>query len=463
MSGARRWTRGARRLAGAHPVAATALVLQTVAALVALGMLFAGQGRSFPLISADHFEMRVAFRDAGGLKEKKHPPVTVAGVMSGSVTKVRYERGLAIATLRLKENAKGKIFKDARALVTPRSALNDLTVDVEPGTPAAGRLAPGSTIAATRTTGPVNLDRLAGVLDLDTRANLVALVSELGTALDHRGGALGAAVAELGPLVNSSDTVARQLARRRALLKQLVPELRTVFATLARRGRDVRTVLSAGDRALAAVGREQKETASAVRQLAPALTGVGNAMQQIEALGEPLRPALARLDAFATALPGALKALRDVSPEGQRLVTDLNALARTGETPLRELQALAGRLRSASPRLTPSVRRFEPVVRDIDRNKIGIGQFGSNFSGVFSNQNANGGTLRAYGFFEAPRPENLGFPATAAGRVKATLRLAQALELVCGRNVVACIARFTVPGLPSTLTMKRPTFKRQGG
>lgn len=444
-------------------MAAVALATQTVLAVVAVGMLFAGQGKSFPLITGGHFEMKVAFRDAGGLNETKHPPVTVAGVMSGSVTEVRYERGLAIATLRLKNEAKGKIFRDARALVTPRSALNDLTVDVEPGSPAAGRLAPGATIAATRTTGPVNLDRLAGVLDLDTRANLVALVSELGTALDHRGGSLGAAVAELGPLVLSSDTVARQLARRRTLVKRLVPQLRTVFTALARRGRDVRRVLSAGDRALAAVATEQQQTASAVRELAPALGGVGRAMHEVEALGTPLRPSLVRLAPFAATLPAALKALRDFSPEGGRLVADLDALAERGRQPLSELRSLAARLGPASSSLTPSVRRLEPVVKDLDRNKLGIGQLGSNFSGIFSNQNGNGVTTRAYGFFEVPRPENLGFPSTKAGRAQAALRLAQALELTCVRNVVACIARFTVPGLSKNLTLKPSASARRGG
>jgi hypothetical protein len=115
--------------------------------------------------------------------------------------------------------------------------------------------------------------------------------------------------------------------------------------------------------------------------------------------------------------------------------------------------------------LTPSVARFQPVLKSLDENKNGIGQFGSNFSGVFSNQDVNGPTLRAYGFFEPIRPENFGLPAATSGTALRGVqtKVASALEGLCLKDVsFACLSRYLQPGLPQKL-VNSLALKKLGG
>ena len=69
--------------------------------------------------------------------------------------------------------------------------------------------------------------------------------------------------------------------------------------------------------------------------------------------------------------------------------------------------------------------------------------------------NDNGGTYGQVDVLELedPKPENLGFPASAARSrsgepSELERKLSIALEDTCNENEIACILRFLVPGLP---------------
>jgi hypothetical protein len=99
-----------------------------------------------------------------------------------------------------------------------------------------------------------------------------------------------------------------------------------------------------------------------------------------------------------------------------------------------------------------------------DRYKDGVAQMADTLSGAFTAQDRNG----AYGAIdilkiEAPKPENFGFAADSRNdpstRRALETGLARALELLCRRdNALACVFRFTVPGLPD-----EPVTRGKGG
>jgi hypothetical protein len=99
-----------------------------------------------------------------------------------------------------------------------------------------------------------------------------------------------------------------------------------------------------------------------------------------------------------------------------------------------------------------------PILRDVDRDRSGIGELGDNFSGVFSTNDANGPILRGLGFFERFNPADFGFPANARGAQLARARTESVLALmrVCLHiNPVACLVRYLIPGLPGAVVPAR--------
>jgi phospholipid/cholesterol/gamma-HCH transport system substrate-binding protein len=436
------------------PFGRTIILAQALLALGVLVYLLSHEYIHLPLVGGSHYELRAAFTDAAGLDGNSHSPVTVAGVPLGRVTGVEYRGGLAIATMQLPTSVEGKLFADARARIMARSALQDLMVDITPGSPAAGALPSGSTIAAAQSSSTVGLDRVIDTLDADTRTQVQVLLGQLSVGLLRRAGALRAGLSQLGELVDTSTGVTRQLAERRAFLTRLVGDLNTLATQLGNRDQDLANVVVLGQRTLAVTAARSAELSSTVRLLPSTLSALSDAMGAISALAPPLDPALEQLRPFARELPGALAALRAFVPTGIGLSRDLDTLATRGGTGVHDLRATLTALGPASRQLKKPTADLLPILRDIDRDKSGIGQLGDNFSGVFSTNDANGPILRGLGTFEPFNPVDVGFPASARGALltRAQDESVLALTRVCLRsNPLACLVRYLIPGLPGSI------------
>ena len=233
-----------KRSVDAIPFGRLAIVLQAAAAIAFLLYILDGDGVRFPL-SAQPERVEIAFEDAAGLTASNHNRVTIAGVEVGEIKKIRYANGGAIAEAHIDADARDRLRSDARAVIVPRSALNDLSVDLLPGE-SAQRLPAGARVAPDRAASPVNLDRILETLDSDTRAQIQVLFGNAATGLRGRSTPLRDAVARLGDTSESTARVSAALADRRRLLTRLVGELDTVFATIASRGDNLADLISTG-------------------------------------------------------------------------------------------------------------------------------------------------------------------------------------------------------------------------
>jgi len=436
-----------RRLTSTVPFGRLIILLQAIVALAFVGYLLRGDSVRVPLLS-DTETIEVAFADAGGLNDEDRHPVTIAGVRVGEVRDVRYADRRAVATLRVDPGTRRRLHRDARAIVLPRSALQDNTVELVPGE-AQAPLGDDQRINVDLRAAPVGLDQVVSTLDADTRAQLQILLGELDTSLAGTATPLRRALQALGPAMDTTTRVAAALGERRHLLARLVTELDQVFGTLAERRAALRTVLSDGARTVAVTGARERELAQTIRALPVALAAVDDALARTSALADPLVPALEELRPAARRLPRALRATRELAPSARGLLADLRPVARSGRAPARSLRRALSALRPASVGLKPSVERLTPVLRDIDANKTGIGLLGERFSGVFSTSDAGGPILRGLGFFEAFDPAGFGEPGASGVRLR-TLKLdaVRALTKACATNAIACLVRSLVPGLP---------------
>lgn len=427
--------------------------LQIVLAGVFLVALLAADGVRLPF-GDGRWTVRVAFADAGGLREGSSAPVTVAGVAQGRVASVAYDaaRGRAVATLELEPDARGVLRRDAAAAVVPRSTLQDLTVDLAPGK-ATAPLADGDWIASSRTAAPVALDRLADTLDADTRAQAQVLLAELARGLDGRAGALRDAAERLASALDPARGLTAALAGRRAEMTRLVDHLATITGTLGERDVALTRALRAARGTLAVTGAREVAVRDTVTELAPTLAALRTALAATRGLADPLTPALADLRPTARALPAALDGLRAAAGDGRALVAALDTLRRDGTAGLTAARGAARALPALTRDLPASVRGGGEFLAAVDANRDGIGLLGERFSGVLSTSDANGVILRGLGFFEPFDPANFGEPGATGARL-ATLReqAVAALVRTCREdNALACLARYLVPGLPGSV------------
>jgi phospholipid/cholesterol/gamma-HCH transport system substrate-binding protein len=442
-----------QRKVGRVPLGRTVIILELIAALIFLGYTLTKKEIRLPG-TATPYQVRVEFQDAQGLDRQDEPGAAVAGAVLGRVTETHYEAGRAVATVTLDPQARGKVFADASAELRPASAIQNLIVNIDPGTPSAGPLPEGATIPSGRTTGFVALDQLTGIFDADTRAYTQILVGEAERGLAGRETDLRGALRKLGALSETATPISRSLATRRRLLTRLVDNLDTVMTTLGKRGVELGNAVAAGSDTLAVTAGREAELARATRELAPTLTQANRALGSSADLADILVPALDRIIPVSGGLADAMRKLRGLLPQTRSLVDQFDELTRKGAEPsrlfLKGTRGLKGKVRDEIGSAVDLAR----LTRLMNRYRKGGAQLADTLSGATSVNDRGGayGQVDVLGL-EPAKPENLGLPASAArsrGDRPSELdrKLAVALEEECKDNAAACILRFEIPGLP---------------
>jgi phospholipid/cholesterol/gamma-HCH transport system substrate-binding protein len=444
----------------AIPYGRLVIVLQIVAALAFLGYTLTKKSIRLPGSTAP-YQIEVEFTDAKGLDRVDEPGAAVAGALVGRVTGTRYEDGVAVATLSLEPDVRGKVFADATAELRPASAIQNLIVNIDPGDPSAGPLAEDARIPSGRTTAFVAIDELTSVLDADTRAYAQILIGELDRGLDGRAADLRGALRELSAVTGEAGPIARGLATRRHLLTRLVDDLDTVTATLADRSVELGNAVAAGSDTLAVTASRERELAEATRLLGPVLEEADRSLAAGSDLADILVPALDRIIPSAGGLGEASAKLAAMLPRAAQLVGQFDELTKTGAEPTQlMLQGTRG-LTAKANGLIPTARDLVRLARIMDEYRNGGRQLADTLSGATSVNDTGG----AYGQvdvleIEDIKPENLGLPESAARRrngrpSELQRKLALALELACKDNAAACLTRFSIPGLPDDLVSER--------
>lgn len=193
------------------------LVLFTIAALVAMGIMVISYLQAPTLLGFGRMTVTVELEGTGGLYTFSN--VTYRGVEIGKVTEVRPTREGAEATLSLQTSP--KIPADLRAVVRSVSAVGEQYVDLQPATESAPYLENGSVIAREDTTipqpvGPM-LDQASALLDSIPRDRIPDL-------LDESFQAFNGAAYDLGSLLDSSSTVITDANNAADQMKSLIDD-----------------------------------------------------------------------------------------------------------------------------------------------------------------------------------------------------------------------------------------------
>ena len=114
-----------------------------------------------PVLGKNWYTLKARFQTAQAVTPGQGQAVTIAGAKVGEVASVELQGGVATVTMRVTPKY-ARFYKNATMLMRPKTALEDMTIEVSPGTPGAGKLQSGETVPVVADGAEHRLRRIPG-------------------------------------------------------------------------------------------------------------------------------------------------------------------------------------------------------------------------------------------------------------------------------------------------------------
>src|SRR5579884_1707979 len=160
-----------------------AILVLIVLAIAVSGYVLIHERLRFPFIQSSQFSLNAAFNSAKAVTPGQGQTVQVSGVVIGSIGGVKLQNGEAIVRMDINNKYKRLIHTDATALLRPKTGLDDMFIELNPGSSSAPMAKPGYTIPESNTNPVVDPDEFEAALDADTRTYLDLLINGAGQGL----------------------------------------------------------------------------------------------------------------------------------------------------------------------------------------------------------------------------------------------------------------------------------------
>jgi phospholipid/cholesterol/gamma-HCH transport system substrate-binding protein len=293
-----------------------------------------------------------------------------------------------------------QLYRNATALVRPKTGLNDMTIQLDPGTPKAGRAPADWVIPVSRTAPPVNPDEILASLDADTRNFLQILLGSAAEGLDGRSNDLANTFRRFEPTSRDVLAITRLLAQRRENIRRSVHNFRLLTEALAGKDEELAQLVDASNAVFASFSSQDQALRSALRQLPGTLDVARTNLAKTDRLARTLGPSLQALRPTARALGPSERQLRPFLGESTPIIRDeIRPFARASLPTVRILRPAARNLSSVTPDLTGALKVVNALLNELAYNPPGPAEEGylfwaawANHAGasVFASQDAQG-------------------------------------------------------------------------
>ncbi len=144
-----------------------------------------------PIVGEEFDHITGDFTTAQAVTPGQGQAVDIAGIQIGKVTSVDLEDGHAVVGMDIEPKYMELIHPNANLLLRPKTNLNDMIVEVEPGS-GKSHIEDGHNFPLSQTEPNINLDAFLGTLDADTRQYIQLLVAGGAQGIGGRGHQLSA-------------------------------------------------------------------------------------------------------------------------------------------------------------------------------------------------------------------------------------------------------------------------------
>lgn len=371
-------------------IAILALLLLGLAATVAiLSQQQAVYPSWIPFLGDDRVEIKADFTSAQAVTPGQGQTVNIAGVEVGDVTKVELERGTAVVTLSIQEQYADLIHDDASLLLRPRTGLQDITVEVDAGSPDSPTVEDGDTIPVSQTQPNVQPDQILATLDGDTQAYLKLLLQGGAEGFGGHGKQLSAGLRRLEPFARDVAKINGLLSARRQNIRRSIHNFRLVAEELGHNDTQLAEWVDSSNAALRAFANQEASIRQTLREAPSALRETQRALRSSNRFSLASAPALRKLTPAARTLGPALEETRPFFRETAGPIRNqIRPFTRRVQKPFRHLEQAAGPLDETSTSLRSGLTELNEVFNALAFNPDG-GQESFLFWAAWLNHNLN--------------------------------------------------------------------------
>jgi phospholipid/cholesterol/gamma-HCH transport system substrate-binding protein len=331
-----------------------------IAVLVAIGVvmtlwIFTQQKASLPswvpLVGEEFAHVTGDFTTAQAVTPGQGQAVDVAGIQIGKVTSVDLEDGHAVVGMDIEPKYLQLIHLNATLLLRPKTNLNDMVVEVDPGS-GKGHIEDGHNFPLSRTEPNVNLDAFLATLDADTRQYIQLLVAGGAQGIGGRAHQLSGALRRFQPFAHYTADLNRAVAKRRLAIAHAIHDFSLLTTELGRHDSEIERFVTSSRAALGNFANQQQSIQQTLVEFPSALAAAEAGFASANRFSTAARPALLGLIPQAQALTPALKAntrffQQTTAPIGEQI-----------RPFTREIRPVLTHAKEGSPDLEKSVRGF---------------------------------------------------------------------------------------------------------
>jgi phospholipid/cholesterol/gamma-HCH transport system substrate-binding protein len=266
-----------------------------------------------PVLGHSYFTLEGEFQTAQAVTPGQGQAVTIAGAKVGEIASVELRNGAALVTMKVNPKYAKYIYRNATMLMRPKTQLQDITIEVSPGTPSAGKLHSGEVIPQSQTAPNIDFDQFLAGLDAETRAYLQELLAGLGIGLKDNGPALSAALKRFDPTARYTEEIAQQLEIRHANVARSIHNFRVLVQALGGKDQQLAQLVDASNAVFATFAKEDASFKKTLALLPGALHKTGVGLGKLATATHVLTPTLKELEPFARALGPANEATRKLA------------------------------------------------------------------------------------------------------------------------------------------------------
>jgi phospholipid/cholesterol/gamma-HCH transport system substrate-binding protein len=368
-------------------------------AVVVSGYVLLHQGFRFPLVQSTPFADYVELQTGQAVTPGQGQSVRVSGVQIGDIGGIKLRNGHAVVRLDILPKYRHLIHTNATALLRPRTGLDDMFLELNPGGPPASVAKAGYTIPMSNSLPDVNLDELLGELDSDTRTYLVQLIDGAGVGLRNRGGELAQVFERFEPTHRDLARLNGAVAVRGRDLQQLVDSLARLNSALAAKQGQIAQLIEASATVFHAWASQSAGVREAVALLPSTLAQTTSTLQKVRVFADELGPTASALLPAAHALPAANAAMRNLAIPSTPIIRDqIRPFVIAARPVIRSLRPAAVKLASATPNLGTTFNVLNHLFNMLDYSPAApqhgylwwLAWLDHNARSVFANQDANG-------------------------------------------------------------------------
>jgi phospholipid/cholesterol/gamma-HCH transport system substrate-binding protein len=360
-----------------------------------------------PVLGRSYYTLNADFQTAQAVTPGQGQAVTIAGAKIGEIASVNLRQGVAEVSMKITPKY-ARIYRNATLLLRPKTQLQDITVEVNPGTPSSGHLHSGEVIPLSQTAPNVDFDEFLAGLDGETRAYLQELLAGLAGGLNQNSKALSATFKRFDPVSRDLQVIAQQLEVRHANIARSIHNFSLLLQALGGKDQQISQLVEASNSVFATFAKEDANFQSTLHLLPGALKKAGTGLGKLGAASSQLGPTLHALVPFAKSLgPAEVATQRSVAATTPIFKNEIRPFARQILPVVNQLGPDAKELGEAFPKLASSFAVVNELFNELAYNpgpKQGGFMFfldwaNHNLNSVISSADANGPLGRTLLYF----------------------------------------------------------------